>query len=129
MVDEARDKSRAVWDEMAPGWEKNREFMWRTTRHVAEWLVEKVEAGGLQVAEAGAAMDDIVLQVRKVTDLIGEIASAAQEQSRGIGQVNQAVTQMDQVTQQNAALVEEAAAAAASMQEQAGRHAPTSGES
>jgi methyl-accepting chemotaxis protein len=81
--------------------------------------VEKVQAGGLQVAEAGAAMDDIVLQVRKVTDLIGEIASAAQEQSRGIGQVNQAVAQMDQVTQQNAALVEESAAAATSLSHQA----------
>jgi ubiquinone/menaquinone biosynthesis C-methylase UbiE len=45
MVDEAHEKSRAVWDEMAPGWERNREFMWNTTRHVTEWLVENVHAG------------------------------------------------------------------------------------
>jgi methyl-accepting chemotaxis protein len=81
--------------------------------------VEKVESGARQVGEAGRAMDEIVSQVRKVSDLIGEIASGAQEQSSGIGQVNQAVSQMDQVTQQNAALVEESAAAAGSMAQQA----------
>ncbi len=80
---------------------------------------DKVEAGGRQVAEAGRAMQDIVAQVRKVNDLIGEIAGTAGEQSRGIEQVNIAVTQMDQVTQQNAALVEESAAAAASLAHQA----------
>jgi methyl-accepting chemotaxis protein len=80
---------------------------------------EKVEAGGRQVAQAGAAMDDIVSQVRRVTDLVGEISSASVEQSSGIGQVNQAVAQMDQVTQQNAALVEESAAAAQSLSAQA----------
>jgi methyl-accepting chemotaxis protein len=58
-----------------------------------------------QVAQAGAAMDDIVNQVRRVTDLVAEISSASLEQSSGVGQVNQAVAQMDQVTQQNAALV------------------------
>ena len=83
--------------------------------------VEKVETGSRQVAEAGQAMEEIVVKVRRVNDLIGEIASAAQEQSSGIGQVNQAVTQMDQVTQQNAALVEESAAAAKSLAEQAAR--------
>jgi methyl-accepting chemotaxis protein len=81
--------------------------------------VERVEAGSRQVADAGAAMKDIVDQVRKVHDLIGEIASTATEQSRGIEQVNIAVTQMDQVTQQNAALVEESAAAASSLAHQA----------
>jgi methyl-accepting chemotaxis protein len=64
-------------------------------------------------------MEDVVGSVRRVTDLIGEIAAASEEQRAGIEQVNQAITQMDQVTQQNAALVEQAAAAADSMQEQA----------
>ena len=64
---------------------------------------------------------DRVDSVRRVTDIMGEITSASSEQSIGIDQVNTAITQMDQVTQQNAALVEEAAAAAASMQEQAER--------
>ena len=81
--------------------------------------VDRVEAGSRQVADAGEAMKDIVDQVRKVHDLIGEIASTANEQSRGIEQVNVAVTQMDQVTQQNAALVEESAAAASSLAHQA----------
>jgi methyl-accepting chemotaxis protein-2 (aspartate sensor receptor) len=83
--------------------------------------VEKVESGARQVAEAGAAMDEIVVQVKRVTDLIGEITSATLEQSSGIGQVNAAVTQLDQMTQQNAALVEQSAAAAASLAEQAAR--------
>jgi methyl-accepting chemotaxis protein len=78
-----------------------------------------VDAGSQQVEQAGAAMDDIVNQVRRVTDLVGEISSAAVEQSGGIGQVNQAMGQMDQVTQQNAALVEEGAAAAQSLSDQA----------
>ena len=80
---------------------------------------EKVEAGSRQVADAGQAMQEIVEQVRKVNDLIGEIAGTTSEQSRGIEQVNTAVTQMDQVTQQNAALVEESAAAASSLAHQA----------
>ncbi len=80
---------------------------------------EKVDAGGRQAGRAGMAMDDIVNQVRRVTDLVAEISSAAVEQSSGIGQVNQAVAQMDQVTQQNAALVEESAAAAQSLSAQA----------
>jgi methyl-accepting chemotaxis protein len=81
--------------------------------------VEKVEAGSHQVNEAGVAMNEIVTQVKRVTDLIGEITSASLEQSSGIGQVSQAITQMDQVTQQNAALVEQSAAAAQSLKEQA----------
>jgi methyl-accepting chemotaxis protein len=81
--------------------------------------VEKVDAGSRLVNEAGSSMQEIVAQVRRVTDLIGEISAAAMEQSSGIGQVNTAVTQMDQVTQQNAALVEESAAAAQSLKEQA----------
>jgi methyl-accepting chemotaxis protein len=82
--------------------------------------VGKVGAGSQQVAEAGRTMEEIVASVRRVTDIMGEIASASQEQTSGIEQINQAITQMDQVTQQNAALVEEAAAAAASLQDQAG---------
>jgi methyl-accepting chemotaxis protein len=81
--------------------------------------VEKVEAGGKQVSEAGKTMDEIVDSVKRVTDIMAEITAASQEQTSGIEQINQAITQMDQVTQQNAALVEEAAAAAASLQEQA----------
>jgi methyl-accepting chemotaxis protein len=81
--------------------------------------VEKVEAGSRLVDQAGNTMDEVVGSVRRVTDLIGEIAAASEEQRTGIEQVNQAITQMDQVTQQNAALVEEAAAAADAMQEQA----------
>jgi methyl-accepting chemotaxis protein len=82
--------------------------------------VDTVDAGSQQVSAAGEAMREIVMQVRRVTDLIGEITSASQEQSSGIGQVNDAITQMDQVTQQNAALVEQSAAAAASLKAQAG---------
>jgi len=81
--------------------------------------VQKVDAGGQQVAEAGQTMSEIVKQVSRVCDLIGEISAAADEQSSGIAQVNQAVGQMDQVTQQNAALVEESAAAAESLKVQA----------
>jgi len=82
--------------------------------------VGKVEAGSHQVAEAGQTMEEIVASVKRVTDIMGEISAASHEQTQGIEQINQAITQMDQVTQQNAALVEEAAAAAASLQEQAG---------
>jgi methyl-accepting chemotaxis protein len=82
--------------------------------------VSKVEEGSSQVAEAGKTMDEIVGSVKCVTDIMAEITAASQEQTQGIEQINQAITQMDQVTQQNAALVEEAAAAASSLQEQAG---------
>ncbi|MDO8041823.1 methyl-accepting chemotaxis protein [Janthinobacterium sp. SUN137] len=81
----------------------------------------KVDAGSKLVDSAGATMQDIVVSVQRVADLMGEIASASQEQSQGIAQVNATVTQMDDATQQNAALVEEAAAAAQSLQDQAGR--------
>jgi len=80
--------------------------------------VERVEAGTQQVADAGSTMDEIVASVTRVTDIVSEISNAAQEQSGGIGQVGQAVTQLDSVTQQNAALVEESAAAAESLREQ-----------
>jgi methyl-accepting chemotaxis protein len=81
--------------------------------------VEKVEVGTRQVNEAGTSMDVIVTQVQRVTQLIGEISNATTEQSSGISQVGDAVTQLDQVTQQNAALVEESAAAAESLKHQA----------
>ncbi len=83
--------------------------------------VDRVEAGTRQVGEAGHSMDEIVAQVKRVSDLIGEISSATAEQTSGIGQVGEAVTQLDQVTQQNAALVEESAAAAESLRQQAAR--------
>ncbi len=82
---------------------------------------EQVEIGSKLVSEAGSTMSDVVDSVERVTDMIREITAASQEQSHGIEQVNQSVTQMDQVTQQNAALVEEAAAAAGSLQEQSRR--------
>jgi methyl-accepting chemotaxis protein len=81
--------------------------------------VDKVDAGSRLVDTAGATMSEVVASVKRVTDIMGEITNAGQEQSAGIAQVNQAINQMDQVTQQNAALVEEAAAAADSMQIQA----------
>ena len=81
--------------------------------------VDQVEAGAKLVHDAGKTMDEVVASVRQVADIMQEITAASAEQSAGIEQVNQAVLQMDQVTQQNAALVEEAAAAAESLQGQA----------
>jgi len=81
--------------------------------------VTKVDAGGKLVDDAGVTMADIVQSITRVTDIMSEIASASLEQTTGIEQVNSAISQMDEVTQQNAALVEQAAAAANSMQEQA----------
>ena len=81
---------------------------------------EKVRVGSSLVDQSGKALAEIVDSVKKVTDIVAEIAAASQEQSAGIDQVNHAVLQMDEMTQQNAALVEEAAAAARAMQEQAG---------
>jgi methyl-accepting chemotaxis protein len=81
--------------------------------------VEKVNVGAKLVDQAGATMNEIVDSVKRVTDIMGEISIASKEQTDGIEQVNQAITQMDEVTQQNAALVEEAAAAASSLQDQA----------
>jgi len=83
--------------------------------------VTQVDTGSKLVAQAGSTMEDVVNSVKRVTDIVGEITSASQEQSEGIEQINLAITQMDEVTQQNAALVEEAAAAAQSMQEQANK--------
>jgi methyl-accepting chemotaxis protein len=81
--------------------------------------VEKVEAGSSLVGSAGLTMGEIVNQVRTVSDLLAEISAASREQTTGIGQIGDAVAQLDQVTQQNAALVEESAAAAQSLQAQA----------
>ena len=80
--------------------------------------VDKVQAGNRLVEQAGSTMHEVVASVRRVTGIMSEMMSASQEQSAGIEQINIAVTQMDNVTQQNAALVEEAAAAAQAMQEQ-----------
>jgi len=82
--------------------------------------VEQVELGTRMADQAGATMDEIVVRVKRVTAIMGEITSASLEQSAGIEQINQAIAQMEQGTQQNAALVEEAAAAAQALQEQAG---------
>jgi len=87
--------------------------------------VERVEAGNGQVGEAGRTVAEVVTQVRRVADLIGEISAASSEQSKGINQVGEAVSQLDQGTQQNAALVEESAAAADSLQQQARQLAST----
>ena len=83
--------------------------------------VEKVESGARLVQNAGTTMDEIVGSVQRVGDIIGEITAAASEQSEGISQVNTAINQLDQMTQQNAALVEQSAAAAQSMRDQAQR--------
>ena len=83
--------------------------------------VEKVDVGSKQVDDAGRTMSDIVRQVQRVSDLIATISAATHEQTAGISQVSGAVTQLDQVTQQNAALVEESAAAAESLQQEAAR--------
>ncbi|HXI68477.1 MAG TPA: methyl-accepting chemotaxis protein, partial [Steroidobacteraceae bacterium] len=80
---------------------------------------QRVEDGAVLVENAGKAMDEIVEAVKRVTDLMGEMRAATEEQTGGIEQVNQAVSQMDQMAQQNAALVEEAAAAATSLEDQA----------
>ncbi|MDB5972788.1 MAG: methyl-accepting chemotaxis protein, partial [Hydrocarboniphaga sp.] len=80
--------------------------------------VDKVDAGSKLVEQAGRTMDEIVTSVKRVTVIMSEITAASQEQSQGIEQVNTTITQMDEVTQQNAALVEEATAAAHSLEEQ-----------
>ena len=83
--------------------------------------VEKVETGARLVQDAGSTMAEIVASVQRVTDVIGEITAAAAEQSSGIGAVNAAISSLDQMTQQNAALVEQSAAAAESLNDQASR--------
>ncbi len=82
--------------------------------------VERVEHGTTLVDQAGATMAEVVSSIRRVTDIMGEISAASNEQALGVAQVGEAVTQMDQATQQNAALVEEMAAAASSLKSQAG---------
>ncbi len=91
----------------------------REIKVLIENSVSKVEQGTEQVAAAGKTMNEIVDSIQRVTDIMGEITAASNEQTRGIEQVNIAIGQMDQVTQQNAALVEQAAAASLSLQEQA----------
>ena len=91
----------------------------REIKALIETSVNNVTEGCQQVERAGSTMDEIVVNVRRVTDIMNEITSASQDQTSGIDQVNQAVGQMPQVTQSNAALVEEAAAAAQSLEHQA----------
>ncbi|MEA5124996.1 methyl-accepting chemotaxis protein [Xanthomonas floridensis] len=88
-------------------------------KHLIDDSVDKVAQGATLVDQAGTTMAEIVASVQRVTNIMGEISSASQEQYAGIEQVNQTVTQMDETTQQNAALVEEATAAARAMEEQA----------
>jgi methyl-accepting chemotaxis protein len=83
--------------------------------------VEQVQAGSRLVAQAGTTMDEIVVSVERVTSISGEITTGSQAQSAGIEQISQAMAHMDQVTQQNEALVEEAAAAAQLLHDQAGK--------
>jgi len=87
--------------------------------------VTKVDIGSKLVEQAGSTMGEVVASVKRVTDIVGEISAATQEQSVGLEEINRAIVQMDEVTQQNAALVEEAAAAAQSLQEQAGHLSQT----
>ena len=88
-------------------------------RALIDTSVSRVEVGAAQVDQAGNTMTEVVKSIQQVADLMGEISSASSEQSAGVGQVGEAIVQMDQVTQQNAALVEEMAAAASSLQSQA----------
>jgi methyl-accepting chemotaxis protein len=89
--------------------------------------VERVDSGTQQVQAAGSTMTEIVASVQRVTDIIAEISAAAREQSEGIAVVNGSVVQLDQMTQQNAALVEQSAAAAESLREQSARMAEAIG--
>ena len=92
----------------------------REIKELIDDSVEKVTAGTQLADKAGNTMNEVVSSVKRVTEIIGEIAAASAEQTAGIEQVNQAIAAMDQATQQNSALVEESAAAAASMRDQAG---------
>ena len=93
----------------------------REIKQLIEHSVERVEAGGRLVEQAGATMHEIVASVHRVTDIMAEITAASMEQTAGIGQINIAMGQMEQVTQQNAALVEQSAGAAGALHEQAQR--------
>ena len=92
----------------------------REIKELIDDSVDKVTAGTQLADKAGNTMNEVVASVKRVTEIIGEIAAASAEQTTGIEQVNQAIAAMDQATQQNSALVEESAAAAASMRDQAG---------
>lgn len=92
----------------------------REIKTLIDESVSKVEAGGAQVHQAGSTMDEIVQSIRHVADIMGEIANASMEQTAGIEQVNTSITEMNAVTQQNAAMVEQAAAGAQQLQDQAG---------
>ncbi len=92
----------------------------REIKTLIDESVSKITAGSELAGTAGRTMDEIVGSITRVTDIMGEITVASREQTAGIGQINEAITQMDHVTQQNAALVEEASAAAQSLQDQAG---------
>jgi methyl-accepting chemotaxis protein len=87
--------------------------------------VAKADAGSRLVNQAGTTMREVVESIKRVTDIMGEISAASQEQTDGIGQIQLAISQMDQTTQQNAALVEEAAAASESLREQAAKLSQT----
>ncbi len=91
----------------------------REIKELIQDSVSKVEAGSKLVDESGETLNEIVVSIKKVSDIVSEIAAASQEQSDGIEQVNRAVMQMDEMTQQNAALVEQAAAGAKALEEQA----------
>jgi len=99
----------------------------REIKGLIEDSASKVDIGMDQAKRAGSTMHEVVASVKRVSDIISEIAAASGEQRVGIEQVNEAVSQMDQVTQQNAALVEEAAAAAESMKDQAAMLSKTVG--
>jgi methyl-accepting chemotaxis protein len=91
----------------------------REIKHLISASVERVEQGTTLVDRAGSTMDEVVGSIRRVTDIVGEISTASAEQSDGVAQVGQSVTDMDHTTQQNAALVEESAAAAESLRQRA----------
>lgn len=91
----------------------------KESKELIQSSVDSVKQGSRLVSDSGKTLEDIVHSVRKVGDIVTEIAAASDEQSAGIGQINQAVSQMDEITQQNAALAEEASAASLSMKEQA----------
>jgi len=93
----------------------------REIKSLIQASVERTAAGTRLVGDAGSTMNEIVASVQRVADIINEISATSGEQSAGLGQVNQAVTQLDQMTQQNAALVEQASAAALSLKEQGAR--------
>jgi len=91
----------------------------REIKQLVETAVETVSAGSQQASSAGTTMDEIVTSVRKVTQIMGDIAEASQQQARGIDEIGRTVTQMDETTQQNAALVEQASSSARSLESQA----------